>query len=264
LKRVELRTSLDALGNHEGAEVLAKVHHATDQGLLSVVAVHAFDESPVDLDHAWFQIGDALEVRVSGAEVIDDEVELAAAANLSKDAHAQVEVGHGDRLGDLQIDFGIVGEDRIVGAYEPTLPELGGVDVDEDGNPAAQGDGYLPNEATEASHTTSFDGVVEEFRGRLKLWQTAAHEGFAGEGDACRQVHDGLKHNPEIVDSDHGLKGDERVAPLVLGILQSRQSRRNLREPELRDLEAALGHADLTPRRVQSRCRVHLTVEALI
>ena len=76
------------------------------------------DQLAIELDDPRVQIGDVLEVRVAGAEIVDDEVD-AAAAHLGQDRLAQVEVRERHALGDLEVDVAVVLEERVAGLDDP-------------------------------------------------------------------------------------------------------------------------------------------------
>ena len=68
------------------------------------------------------EIGDVLEVRVAGTEIVDDEKDAGAVADLREDRLAELEVRQRDALGDLEVDVACVLVDLIVRANDPVLP----------------------------------------------------------------------------------------------------------------------------------------------
>jgi hypothetical protein len=129
----ELVARLDAFRDHRGVQIRAQPHDARHQLLLALAAIDAEHEPAVELHHARLEIDDALQVRVAGAEIVDDEVHAAAHAHLLQHRLAELEVRERHRLRHFQEHVVVVRVDGIVRAHEPALLKLLRVDVQEQG-----------------------------------------------------------------------------------------------------------------------------------
>src|SRR6185437_6557400 len=72
----ELVLGLDALRHDLGAEVLAEADEPVDDALHARALVEVADELAIELHDRGLEIGDVPEVRVAGAEVVDDEARV--------------------------------------------------------------------------------------------------------------------------------------------------------------------------------------------
>ena len=166
------------------------------------------DQAAVELDDARMKIRDVLEVRIAGAEIVDDEVH-AAIANLRQDALAEMKVRERDALGDLEIQLFVVLEDRIVRLDEPLLVELGGMDVDEQLVVRNVGDRHLAQHAAELARAVVLDRRREQIERTLKVRRARAGERLVGEDLVGTKVDDRLIDAPDGTGVEH--VADRRV-----------------------------------------------------
>src|SRR5258708_354976 len=117
--RPVLPAGLDAFGDDRGAELGTKLDDTRHELTAARVQIEIGHKIAIELDEPWLEIGDPSEVRVSSAEVVDDEVHVSARAHFAQDVEAELEVHEWQGLGDLEKYVVIVAEDGIVGPHEP-------------------------------------------------------------------------------------------------------------------------------------------------
>jgi len=126
------------------------------------------DQPAVELDDARGEVGDVLEVRVAGAEVVDDEVD-AASAHLVEHVLAEPEVRQRHRLGDLEVDVLRVLEDGIIRLHDPAFVELGGMDVEKQRVRRAALERHAAQHAPELARAALRDGGREHLHRALEV-----------------------------------------------------------------------------------------------
>jgi hypothetical protein len=71
---------LDSLGHDESPQLMAKADRGGDEPLLTTLAVEPLDEVTIELDDARLEVGDVLQVRITGTEIVDDQMSAHATA----------------------------------------------------------------------------------------------------------------------------------------------------------------------------------------
>jgi hypothetical protein len=211
---LQLVERLDALTHHQGAELGAHADDVAHDDLPRLAVVDVAGEGHVELDHGGREIRHALQVRVAGAEVVDDQVRARASAQLFEDTHAQLEVLERRGLRDLQVHGTVVKADRVVGLHEPAGAQLMGVDVDEQLVVPARAKRDVADGSSQPSAGALTDGGLEEARRRRVPRVLAADQRLEREHAAVAQIDDGLKDDRERLRR-------ETTHPLGVGSLNS-------------------------------------------
>jgi len=171
----ELVVGFDPLGHDGCAELVAQVDDHRDEHLPARPSIEILDQRSVQLDDCGFEIRDELQVGVTSAQIVDHQVRARAGADFAQHAHAQVEVGERHRFGDLQINVVVMRENGIIGADEPAVLQLVGMQVEEDRGTAAQRDADFSDHPSEPSRGSLRAGVLEE-RGGCETGNAASNE----------------------------------------------------------------------------------------
>ncbi len=226
---------LDTFGDDHGSELRAQAHDTADQLLASRVPIEVRDQLAIELHHLGLEVGDSAEVRVARAEIVDDEVNAATRPYLAQNVETQLKVRERHRLGDFEKYFVVVREDGIVGAHQPTIAQLVGVDVEEDRTSRAEGQRDLANHPPEASGPFAGDRVAKQGHGVGQLGDAAPDESLGGEERTGVDVDDGLKDDAQILFVHHPV---HRQVGMALRIVErdARWGRRAPGRPLLRRL----------------------------
>ena len=73
--RGQLLRSLDAFGDDHGPELVAKTNQRPNEREAPRPRPQTGDQLPIQFDHARFEVREVTEVRVAGAEIVDDNVD---------------------------------------------------------------------------------------------------------------------------------------------------------------------------------------------
>src|SRR6185295_3998099 len=120
------------------AELAAQLDDARHQLTASRMPVELGHQYAIELHELGLEVGDPTQIRITGAKVVDHQVDGPARAYVAKNIHAELEMQKRHRLGNFQIDIVVVRKNRIVGAHQPAFAELVRMNVEERGRARAK------------------------------------------------------------------------------------------------------------------------------
>ncbi len=225
----ELGRGLDALGDRLGVHLPAERDDRAQQLERAIAWSATDDQLAVQLDDLRPEVGDVLQVRESGSEVVDGE-RHALLADFRQHAVTLREVLDGHRLGDLHGDRMPVPEHRVVGAHQPTVVELVRVDVEVERVMRTELHGLIAMQESELRDAPCLDRGLEQVGGALENRIDIPRQRLVGQDPALVDVRDRLEDDADVCPIDEivdgaDLFGGKHHSVQFLGATQSLGSR---------------------------------------
>ena len=107
-RRLELVQGFDAFGDDPRPQIHAQPHDVAYEHPLPRIPIESGDQGSIELYDLGFEIRNALQVGLAGAQVIDDQMGARTRTDLFQDPVAKVEVREGRGFGDFEVHVAVM------------------------------------------------------------------------------------------------------------------------------------------------------------